>query len=334
VGDGMKRLRFLMLLVCAVLLTACGREEAVQTEEEELLSNEIYVYHVNADFTDVVKEKATVKLGNDVTENTADIMQDYVENQHGEEYQSPIPAGIEYVTNSFDESQGRLNVEFNIMYDEVQADSLLFFKTCVVKTLLQLEGVETVAISLTDLANNDPETATSTENFDADSFVMSFGNNNGYQQKGNIVLYFANESGEALKEYRKSIEISNNTSLATVVVEALIEGPKQEGYQATIPENTTIRNISVKDSICYIDLSDEFYNTDNSLKNDIIVYSIVNSLVELPTVAKVQFLHNGEKQSFFRETMPFDGLFERNLDLIEQEDTEEENMKVQEDVKE
>jgi germination protein M len=194
--------------------------------------------------------------------------------------------------------------------------------------------VETVAISLTDLANNDPETATSTENFDADSFVMSFGNNNGYQQKGNIVLYFANESGEALKEYRKSIEISNNTSLAAVVVEALIEGPKQEGYQATIPENTTIRNISVKDSICYIDLSDEFYDMDNSLRNDIIVYSIVNSLAELPTVSKVQFLHNGEKQSFFRETMPFDGLFERNLDLIEQEDTEEENVEVQEEVKE
>lgn len=49
----------------------------------------------------------------------------------------------------------------------------------------------------------------------------------------------------------------------------------------------------------------------------------MNSLVELPTVSKVQFLKNGEKQPFYRETMPFDGIFERNLDLIEQEETEE-----------
>ncbi|MDE5779581.1 MAG: GerMN domain-containing protein, partial [Lachnospiraceae bacterium] len=49
-------------------------------------------------------------------------------------------------------------------------------------------------------------------------------------------------------------------------------------------------------------------------------YAIVNSLCELPTVSKVQFLKNGEKMHFYRATMPFDGIFERNLDLIEQED--------------
>jgi len=100
----------------------------------------------------------------------------------------------------------------------------------------------------------------------------------------------------------------------------LIHGPEKEGYTATLSDEIKINNISVNDGICYVDLSDEFYDTSNPLKNDIIVYSVVNSLVELPTVSKVQFLKNGEKQLFFRESMPFDEIFERNLDIVEQEE--------------
>ena len=216
----------------------------------------------------------------------------------------------------------RIEVSFNVAYSAVDADTLLFFKASVVKTLLQLPLVNSVTLTLTDLANSDPDTATVSENFDQDSFTLSFGGEKGYKQTGTIILYFANETGDSLKEYRKKIEISNTTSLDRLVMESLIEGPDREGYQKTLPANTTIRNISVKDGICYVDLSDEFYNTDNTLKNDIVVYSIVNSLVELPTVSKVQFLKNGEKQQYFRETMEFDGLFERNLDLIQEDTTE------------
>ena len=304
------------------MVTACGKQEEKSTEQAELTDNQIYAYCVNSDKTDIVQKVYNLDKRKDTSQNVSELIQYLSEMKATEECQSPIPEGIDYMDNNMPNQRGVLEVSFGILYDSVDADSLLFFKTCVVQTLLQLNGVESVSLSLTDLANSDSETATVNENFNQDSFTMSFGNANGYKQKGTIVIYFANETGESLKEYRKSVEISNNTSLARLVVEALIEGPAENGYQATIPSKTTIRNISVKDNICYVDFSDEFYNTDNPLKNDIIVYSIVNSLVELPTVSKVQFLKNGEKQQFFRETMPFDGIFERNLDLIK-EDTEE-----------
>lgn len=322
----MKQFKYILICTLCLVFTACGQSGTEQTTEQTLLINEIYMYYVNADVTDVEKQIYKIKREQSETENTDEIMEYFAEKHGNEEMQSPIPSGVEFVSSEYDAKHHRITVMFNILYDEVKADSLLFFKACVTKTLLQLEGVDKVAIALTDLTNTDAETATVTENFDGDSFAMSFGNSNGYQQKGNIVLYFATPDGENLKEYHKSVEISNNTSLAEIVVAALIEGPKQDGYQATVSEGTTIRNISVKDGICYVDFSDEFYNTDNPMKNDIIVYSIVNSLVELPTVSKVQFLKNGEKQAFFRETMPFDSLFERNLDLIEQvEETESED---------
>lgn len=318
----MKKIKLILLLVCTLLITACTSQKEESTEQSELKNNQIYVYCVNSDKTGVVQNIYSLDEDKDLSQNVSEIINYLSRIETTEEYQTPIPDGIEYIDSDLKSHHGWLEVSFSIVYDSVDADSLLFFKTCVVETLLQIEGVEVVSLSLTDLASADVETATVTENFNQDSFTLSFGNANGYKQSGAIVIYFANESGEALKEYRKTVEISNNMSLARIVVEALIEGPEEEGYQATIPDKTTIRNISVKDGICYVDFSDEFYNTENPLKNDIIVYSIVNSLAELPTVSKVQFLKNGEKQQFFRETMPFDGIFERNLDLIE-EDTEE-----------
>lgn len=318
----MDKIKLVVLLLCVSLVTACSSGEEDTTDQQSLEENQIYVYCVNPDKTDVVQRIYDLDSEKDLSDNISEVIKYLFDIETTEEYQSPIPPGIEYLNHDLKSHHGWLEVSFSILYDSVEADSLLFFKTCVTETLLQIDGVERVSLSMMDPTNKNDETAIVTESFNQDSFTMSFGNTNGYKQKGTIVIYFANESGEALKEYRKSIEISNNMSLARIVVEALIEGPEEDGYQETVSDQTTIRNISVKDSICYIDLSDEFYDTDNSLKNDIIVYSVVNSLVELPTVSKVQFLKNGEKQQFYRETMPFDGIFERNLDLIE-EDTEE-----------
>lgn len=326
----MKRIKILLLLLLAGLLAGCGSDEPEETELAKLRPNQIYAYYVNSDKTDLVPVVYTLKHDQDIIAEADELVKflshpEEADSDGQKEFFTSIPSGILYKDCRWGNHTGSIEASFDINYagEDVNGESILFFKCCVVKTLLQLEDVERVTILLTDMANSDPETATTSESFDGDSFAMSFGRENGYVQKGNIILYFASDNGEYLKDYQKTVEISNNTSLARVVVESLIEGPEQDGYQRTISANTTVRNISVKDGICYVDLSDEFYDANNQLRNEIIVYSVVDSLVELPTVSKVQFLKNGEKQQFFRETLPFDGIFERNLDLIEQEDEKE-----------
>lgn len=319
-GDKMRKQYVLFFLTCIMLLTSCDAAKEEITEEKKLGKQEIWTYFVNQDKTELVIKPYKVDDSEDIQDQVEGLMEHLQNVRVNEEYQSPVPKGITFVEDDIKLKQGKIELKFEIVYDQIDAETMLFFKTCVAKSLLQLKNVYKVAISLTDITNPDPDTATVTENFDEESFNLSFGNANGYSQKGTIILYFANQAGDMLKEYHKVVEISNNTSLARIVVESLIEGPQQEGYIVTIPQNTAIRNISVKDGICYIDFSDEFYNTDNPLKNDVIIYAIVNSLCELPTVSKVQFLKNGEKIPFYRASMPFDGIFERNLDLIEQED--------------
>lgn len=315
----MKKIKWLLVLLVTGLLTACGTESVVEEQVPVLEENQIYAFFVNADRTDVYPVPFTFDKKDNVSTIVYDVIHYMVNEPSTAVYQQPIPNGITYSYNEYDDAQGNVKISFNVLYETINAEDLLFFKTCVAWTVLQLEDIETISISLTDLDNKDMETATTVESFDKDSFTMNFGDKRGYKQTGTIVLYFANETGDALKEYQQIVEISNNTSLARLVVESLINGPETEGYMQTLSDETKINNISVNNSICYVDLSDEFYDTANPLKNDIIVYSVVNSLVELPTVSKVQFLKNGEKIEFFRETMPFDGIFERNLDIVEQE---------------
>lgn len=318
----MKRIKWLLFLMVAVILTACSSETDEEVQLQELEENQIYMYFVNRDKTDVFPVVYSVQQNENVGEEISNIVMTMTNMDATVDYQTPILEEFVYTGIEYDEKSGSVKLAFNLSYETIDAEELLFFKTCVSMTVLQIKGVDNVSIALTDVANSDTATATVTENFDNNSFTMNFGDKSGYKQSGTIILYFANENGDALKEYQKAVEISNNTSLAKVVLEALISGPELDGYTATIPEETKINNVSVKDSICYVDLSDEFYDTSNPLRNDMIVYSVVNSLVELPTVSKVQFLKNGEKLQLFRETLPFDGIFERNLDIIEQEDNE------------
>ena len=48
---------------------------------------------------------------------------------------------------------------------------------------------------------------------------------------------------------------------------------------------------------------------------EVTLYSLVNSLVELPNVNKVQISINGETNVVFRETYNLSTVFERNLDI-------------------
>ena len=86
----------------------------------------------------------------------------------------------------------------------------------------------------------------------------------------------------------------------------------------TIPEGTTLLNVTTKEGICYVDFNEKFLEKIPEITNETAIYSVVNSLMELPkrNISKVQFLINGEVVPTYREGFAFDGYFERNLSLI------------------
>jgi len=85
----------------------------------------------------------------------------------------------------------------------------------------------------------------------------------------------------------------------------------------SIPDGTELNKITTKDGICYVDFNDKFMAHIPEVNDEVIIYSVVNSLVELSSINKVKFTINGETKKNYGDKIPFDGLFERNLEIVE-----------------
>ena len=102
-------------------------------------------------------------------------------------------------------------------------------------------------------------------------------------------------------------------------MEQLIGGPseqvKDKVYPTMNPE-TRVVGVTVKDGTCYVNLNENFLTQIYNVSSDVVIYSIVNSLVELPNVSRVQIAVNGDSNVMFRDSASLSVTYERNLDLI------------------
>ena len=73
----------------------------------------------------------------------------------------------------------------------------------------------------------------------------------------------------------------------------------------------------IKAFLCYIDLNKDFITSVDNIDKEVTLYSVVNSLVELHDINKVQFSIDGETMKFFGNSdIRFDTPLERNLEII------------------
>lgn len=117
-----------------------------------------------------------------------------------------------------------------------------------------------------------------------------------------VTLYFLDsDTYEIIPEARKidAKELLNNPY--ELLINLLIEGPKNEKLLKLIPENTKLNSAKIVDNILYIDFSEEFIKEQNLGKEqeELILKSIVNTVTELTEVNKVAFLINGEENKGF-----------------------------------
>lgn len=184
------------------------------------------------------------------------------------------------------------------------------------KTFTQLNGVNTVFCTvngeaMTDTAGNviGP--------MSADSFIDNAGAQINAEERTELTLYFANATGDGLIPVTRSVVYSGNISMDKLTVEQLLLGPL-EGEKGFPVLNSTqkIINVTTQDGTCYVNLSADFLTPEHNITNDVAIYSIVDSLIELGTINKVQILIDSDSDVMFRESVNLSTQFERNLDLV------------------
>ena len=112
-----------------------------------------------------------------------------------------------------------------------------------------------------------------------------------------VNLYFSDSQAMYLVPEKR--KISQIPSLARQAVIELIKGPENSDLYPTIPEGTQINEVYIADDIVYIDLSEEiFKNHPGGSSGELMtVYSIVNTLTEIPPIKGVQILVGGNEMN-------------------------------------
>lgn len=308
----MKRTRIWLLCFVSVMVlclcTACAGRNA----KREGIAYRIY--YVSNDETKII-EREYVSGTTDTEALLGELLAQLASIPEKMEYETPLATEISVIGHTLD--SGLLTLDFDENYRKLYGIREILVRASIVRTMTQLPGVERVAFTVKGEQLTD-KTGAAVGIMAADTFIENAGNEINAYEKVNLRLYFANETGDRLvEENRRNVVYNSNISLEKLVVEKLVEGPMVEDAYPTINPATKIISVTVQDGTCYVNLNDDFLSQPYNVVSDVTIYSITNSLVELPNVNRVQISINGETNLSYRENMSLNTVFERNLDIME-----------------
>lgn len=116
-----------------------------------------------------------------------------------------------------------------------------------------------------------------------------------------ITLYFSDDQAMYLIAEKRMIQIEENATdelLIENIVEKLIKGPESQTLIPTIPPETKLLGVEIKDQLAKINFSQEIQTKHwgGSTGELMTVNSLVNSITELDTIKEVLILVEGETQ--------------------------------------
>lgn len=305
-----KILCFVLFLAMVLSMTGCRKESSKQ--------DEYLIYYLNMDKTKLVSEEWEKK---NVEEANGEVLvkkmlEKLQSAPDSSKLRQTIPMNISITSVQL--NGGYLYVDFSEEYNLLQPEEEILIRAAIVKTLVQVEGCSLVAFTI----NSEPlltHDGTLVGSMTADSFVENPGKQINTTVESTITLYFSNQEGTGLVKETRDVHYSTNVSMEKMIMEQLIEGPKKDKHLQTVPSGTKLISVSVVDGVCYINLSDAFKNQNAEVNEEIVLYSIVNSLTEEKDVTKVQISLNGSTDGKLRYTYDLSKLYERESKYIIEE---------------
>lgn len=303
----MRKWLWILLLTIPLLMAGCR-------EQQQVDESGYRIWYINQDETCLKYENKELQSKNEegLLREMMEVMR---ETPTDDELKPVIPEDVELLDFDFEHNQ--LYLDFSPEYKKMPKVYEVLCRAAIVRTMGQIDGVEYVDFQV----NGEPLTDLEGKEIglmNEDQFIENAGEEINAYKTADLTLYFSNKAGDKLVEQRVAMEYNSNISLEKLIVEQLIAGPPFEGAYPTIPSETKLLNISIKDNICYVNLDEGFLGTGYNVIESIPVYSIVNSLIENTDAQKVQISINGETNRMFRESINFDTIFEKNEGLIEQ----------------
>lgn len=294
------------VLIC-MLLAGCGKEE--------IDPSRLYQLYVISNSETRVETREHVMQSESSGGQLEELLDCLAAMPDKLEYKAPLAMGFQIL--DYELEDGKLMLNMDAHYKDMKPTTEVLVRAAIVSTLTQLSEVSLVGFTvegnpLYDAQNN------LIGMMKSDQFINNEGSEINTVEVAHLKLYYANEKGDSIIAVNRDKPYNSNIALEKLVVELIISGPdpKSEGLFPVVNPSTQILSVTTKDGVCYVNLDDNFLNQIYNVSADVTIYAIVNSLVELSNVNKVQISINGDTTGMYREKYSFSTVFERNLDIV------------------
>ncbi len=319
----MKKISMVLVFLCICILCGCTKKKD---------QSDFYIYYLNMDVTGIVEEEYTPKNASGSSEALCEELLGRLQSEPDTAtLRQTIPSDFKY---SYSAAGYVVNVDLDSKYYDMPIVDQTLLRAAIVRTLVQIPAFSFVnfTVGSEPLLDSDDKVVGSMND---DSFVENPGAQINSKQTTDITLYFADANDPTKLRKKEETVTYTNKTLEKVVMEKLIEGPAEgDGMIATVPSGTKIITSSIYDGVCYINLTDAFINNQNNeITEQVVLYSIVDSLCSLEDVSKVQITVNGETTGMVRYNYKLAKLYKADDSIVIKDSSEEdsENINVTEE---
>ena len=301
----MKKCKLFLLLAVVMLLVLGCRKKDVPEEGT-------VIYYLNKDETSIVPQNFEI-TGDSPEVSVEELLMKLEEVPEDMELKRTIPENIKLLGYTLDRQQ--LYLDFGNEYLSLDRATEVLVRAAIVKTMVQVEGVQFIGFRVAGQPMKDSK-GVSIGLMNENTFLDNMGSEENATKIANLNLYFANETGDKLKNQSCVVEYNANVAVEKVVVEQLIAGPTEIGYYPTIPKDTKVMSVTSKDGVCYVNLDVGFIGQGYDVLGTVTIYSIVNSLTDLTGIQSVQILVNGETNMNYKDNISLETIFQKNQELV------------------
>lgn len=327
----MKKRRYFLTFFMSLLLLSClcgcgsstdsAKKAQVKTKNEEQTTGEkqddrqIDLYYLNA------QEDGFKKVSYNLSNPDSPLKASYeviyklsdTESNNTNEYKASIFDGI--VINEITLERGKENIDFGGSYGQLSHVKEVLLRTSVVKSLLQIKGIEGITFSVNGSSLLDTDKVP-VGLMDSSTILTDNGEEDIYSAKKKVKLYYTNETGDKLIPYLQEVTVKDNVPLETQVLLLLKDPPaSKKNLKSPLPKDFHVNQTQIMNNICYVDLSSDIENAAVDVKEKVTIYAMVNSLTDLDTAYQVQFTVDGKTVSKINEFEQFDALLTSDFSL-------------------
>lgn len=282
--------RWIAILLCAVLLlstTACG---LAQAQKQSAAAETVSLYYCSKDYASLESKSAEKTYGTetgalvleketlDASQRTVDgLMKRYLQGPKSEMLYFPLQDSQDEV--HWELQNKILTVKFGKSVETISSMEKSLTAACLVYTMTQLPEVTGLCLPEFSGAVLRPN-----------NFMLL--DDTAISDEMLLRLYYSDESGRYLRAETRNHQFQEQESVPTYAIRQLLQEPENEENRRALPQGTRIYWSRMDDSECIINLSEEFLSNapKTHLKARAAVFSIVNTLTELPNLECVQFL--------------------------------------------